>query len=166
MNRSIGAWLVAGTRPPPSAKHLSRAAAPARGRFRSGGGADALRTFGRHQVGALVSTVVDFGAMIACVEWFGVPVVAGTAMGATLGAATNFTLGRAWVFRRCLGHPAGQAVRYAVVSAASAGWNSLGVHLGHDLAHIQYIVARIVAAVAVGLLWNFPMHSGFVFRSS
>jgi putative flippase GtrA len=127
-------------------------------------GWDTLRTFGRHQIGALVATGVDFGVMIACVEWLGVSAVAGTAAGATLGAATNFTLGRVWIFRRHSRRPADQAVRYAMVSAASAAWNALGEHVVHELAHVQYVLARALVAFAVGLIWNFPMHRYFVFR--
>jgi putative flippase GtrA len=55
-------------------------------------------------------------------------------------------------------------VRYALVSAASAGWNSFGEHLVHDLAHVRYVLARALVAFAVGLLWNFPMQRHFVFR--
>jgi putative flippase GtrA len=127
-------------------------------------GWDTLRTFARHQMGAVVATGVDFGVMIACVEWLGVSAVAGTAAGATLGAVTNFTLGRVWIFRHHSGRAAHQAVRYALVSAASAAWNSLGEHVVHDLVHVQYVVARALVAFVVGLIWNFPMHRYFVFR--
>jgi putative flippase GtrA len=121
-------------------------------------------TLGRHQIGAIVASGVDFGSMILCVEVFRLSPVAGTAIGATLGAVTNFGLGRAWVFRLQSGHPAHQALRYLMVSAASAGWNSLGEHLMHDLAHVQYVLARALVALAVSLLWNFPLQRRFVFH--
>ena len=81
-----------------------------------------------------------------------------------LGATSNFFLGRTWVFRRRSESASGQAFRYALVSAASAGWNSFGEHLVHDLAHVRYVLARAFVALAVGVLWNFPMHRHFVFR--
>jgi putative flippase GtrA len=123
-----------------------------------------LGALGRHQIGALVATAVDFGTMIFCVERLGLSAVFATAVGATLGAVTNFSLGRSWIFRRHSGRLEAQAARYALVSAGSAGWNSLGEHVVHDLAHVQYVVARVLVAVAVSLLWNFPMHRRFVFR--
>ena len=122
------------------------------------------QTLGRHQLGSIIASFVDFGSMILCVEELGLSPVTGTAIGATLGAVTNFSLGRAWIFRRQTGHPAGQAVRYALVSAASAGWNALGEHVAHDLAHMQYILARALVAFLVSVCWNFPMQRGFVFR--
>jgi putative flippase GtrA len=124
----------------------------------------ALRTLGRHQIGALVATAVDFGVMIFCVERLGYSPVLATAVGATLGALTNFSLGRAWIFRVSNGRIREQAARYVLVSAGSSGWNSMGEHVMHDLAHVQYVVARVIVAVSVSLLWNFPMQRRFVFR--
>jgi putative flippase GtrA len=121
-------------------------------------------TLGRHQVGAIVATAVDFAAMIALVEGLGVSPVTATVVGALLGAVTNFALGRAWVFRRHSGHWAAQGLRYALVSGASAGWNALGEHLVHDVVRVQYIAARVLVSIVVSLLWNFPMQRRFVFR--
>jgi putative flippase GtrA len=135
--------------------------APERTRLRPDG---TWRTLGRHQLGSALASTVDFGTMILCVEVFRLSPVAGTAIGATLGACTNFALGRAWIFRRQSGQPAPQALRYALVSAASAGWNSLGEHLMHDLAHVQYVLARGFVALCVSLLWNFPLQRRFVFH--
>jgi putative flippase GtrA len=102
--------------------------------------------------------------MILCVEELALSPVAGTAIGATLGAITNFSLGRAWIFRRKTGHPAAQAARYLLVSAASAGWNALGEHLVHDVAHMQYVLGRALVAIVVSVFWNFPMQRRVVFR--
>ncbi|HEY3816624.1 MAG TPA: GtrA family protein [Polyangiaceae bacterium] len=112
----------------------------------------------------MIATVVDYGAMIALVEVAHLSPVVATAISAPLGAVTNFSLGRVWIFRAQAGHWAAQGLRYAVVSAASAGWNTLGEHLVHDIAGMQYVLARVFVSVAVSLLWNFPMQRRFVFR--
>ena len=83
-----------------------------------------------------------------------------------VGAVTYFLLGRAWIFRRQSGHWAAQAARYALVSAASAGLNTLGEHLVHDVARLQYLLARGLVALVVSLVWNFPMQRRFVFREA
>src|ERR1019366_4190342 len=126
-------------------------------RSADGRGAGLWSTLGRHQLGAGV-------AMVALVERFGLSPVAGTVVGASLGAITNFVLGRVWVFPRHSGHWAAQGSRYAVVAGASAGWNALGEHLVHDVAGMQYVLARVLVAIGVSLLWNFPMQRRFVFR--
>jgi putative flippase GtrA len=123
-----------------------------------------LRTLGRHQVGAIAATLVDFATMIALVEGARLSPEAATPIGAIVGAVTNFTLGRAWIFRRHTGHWAAQASRYALVSAASAGWNTLGEQLVHGMGHVQYVVARAIVSFVVSLVWNFPVQRAFVFR--
>jgi putative flippase GtrA len=122
------------------------------------------RTLGRHQLGAMAASAVDFGTMIFSVEVLHLTPVAATAIGATIGAIVNFCLGRAWVFFARSGGAATQAMRYALVSAASAGWNALGEHMLHDLGHVQYVASRALVAVAVSVFWNFPMQRQFVFR--
>jgi putative flippase GtrA len=119
---------------------------------------------GRHQVASLVSTVVDFGTMVLLVELLHRSAVVGTMAGATCGALTNFELGRHWTFRADKAHVAPQALRYALVSAASAALNALGEYGLHDRLGMQYFAARAVVAVAVSLLWNFPLQRHFVFR--
>ena len=119
--------------------------------------------FGRHQVASLISTVVDFGSMIAVVELLHLGAVVGTCIGATCGAVTNFTLGRYFTFVARSEHAAPQAARYAVVSAASMGWNALGEYVLHDRLGVQYMVARAIVAVAVSVFWNFPLQRWFVF---
>jgi putative flippase GtrA len=127
-------------------------------------GAGLWSTLGRHQLGAAAATAVDFAAMILLVERFHTSPVAGTAVGATLGAAVNFVLGRVWIFRQRTGGWTGQAVRYAVVAAASAALNALGEHVVHDVAGVQYVEARVLVSFVASLLWNFPMQRRFVFH--
>jgi putative flippase GtrA len=120
---------------------------------------------GRHQVGAIVATLIDFGVMIFCVERLGMRPPVATGIGATLGGITNFTLGRTWVFPRHAGRLGGQALRYASVSAGGAALNAFGEHLVNGRAHVQYVVARAIVSVAVSLLWNYPMQREFVFHA-
>ena len=110
-----------------------------------------------------MATLVDFGTMIACVH-AGLPPVAGTAIGAGCGAVTNFTLGRHWIFpTRTPGRLDGQALRYGVVSLASLALNTLGEFVVHDLAHVQYVIARVMVSGVVSLGWNYPLQRGWVF---
>jgi len=87
-----------------------------------------------------------------------------TALGASAGGVTNFLLGRRWIFRAHESAAGPQALRYALVSAASAGWNALGEWLVHDRLGVQYLLARALVAFVVSLAWNFPLQRHFVFR--
>ncbi len=129
-------------------------------------GESVARSLGKHQLGAVASTVADFGTMALAVELLHVSPVAATALGASCGALTNFTLARTWIFRGADGAVGSQALRYAVVSAASLGLNTLGEFVLAGRLGVQYFAARVVVAAAVSVLWNFPMHRQFVFQRS
>lgn len=124
-----------------------------------------LHLLGRHQLGALAATAVDFFVMTLLVTTGAAGAVVATAVGATLGAITNFLLGRTWIFRASHGAPGPQILRYAAVSGASAGWNALGEYALHDRLGMQFFVARLVVSVVVSLAWNFPLQRAFVFRA-
>jgi putative flippase GtrA len=133
------------------------------GASRAGG---VLALLGRHQVASVVSTVVDFGVMTAVVELLHLSAVLGTLVGATCGAITNFQLGRHWVYGVRHEQVGGQAARYILVSAGSAGLNALGEYTLHDRLGLHYFAARAFVSVLVSLLWNFPMQRYFVFRAA
>jgi putative flippase GtrA len=117
----------------------------------------------RHHTGSMMATAVDFVIMIGCVEVLHCSPVEGTTAGALCGAVTSFSLGRHWVFHRADGKAAGQLFRYAMVAGASLGLNDLGEFL-LVRAGLGYVVARVVVAVTVSNLWNYPLHKFFVFR--
>jgi putative flippase GtrA len=121
-------------------------------------------SFGRHQVGAVVATGIDFGTMSALVSLLGLPAALATAIGATVGGASNFLLGRHWIFAAKEGRTAAQAWRYVLVSATSLVLNSVGEYLLHDRARIQYLVARILVATVVSVGWNYPLQRSFVYH--
>lgn len=121
-------------------------------------------TFVRHQLGSIIATVVDFGSMTSLVQWFRADPVMATALGALGGGVTNFLLGRHWVFGAGAGDRQAQAFKYLLVSAGSLGANVLGEYLLHHLLGLQYLFARTLVAVAVAVLWNYPLQRRFVFR--
>jgi putative flippase GtrA len=123
-----------------------------------------LRLLSHHQLGAIAATGVDYSVMILCVSAIGLSPVAGTVAGAFSGALTSFTLGRRYIFDARAGDVRGQALRYALVSALSLCFNALGEGLLVGLG-LQYVLARVLIGVAVGVGWNFPLHRYFVFRA-
>ena len=88
----------------------------------------------------------------------------GTAIGATVGAATNFLLARHWTYRRRLGGAVEvQLARYLPVSLTSLALNAAGEHLFANVMHVQYVLGRVITAVIVSNAWNYPMQRFFVF---
>jgi putative flippase GtrA len=123
-----------------------------------------FRVFVRHQIGAIVTTAVDFSTMIGWVELMQGSPVTGTALGATAGALTSFTLGRHWIFAAHGGSVPAQMLRYALVSASSLAWNTLGQDLLIKGTGLPYPVTRAIVAVTVGVCWNYPLQRWFVFH--
>lgn len=120
---------------------------------------------GRHQVAAAVATGVDFSAMVALVELAHRSPPVATIASAVLGGIVNFTLSRAWAYRdRHEGSVSSQASRYAVVSLGGALLNAGLLAMVLATIDAPYPAARIVAAIAVSVLYTYPLHTRVVFR--
>ncbi len=123
-----------------------------------------LLVFVRHQAAALLGTVVDFATMTTLVELGLAGPVAATGCGAAVGGTLNFLVGRHWVFDATTERPQAQALRYVFVSVTSLIFNMAGEHLSTGVLHTNYVIGRIVTALLVATLWNYPMQRAFVFR--
>ena len=121
-------------------------------------------SFFRAQVTAIVATATDFTVMIFFKEflgsWYMVAVVIGTLVGGFVG----FMLGRYWAFISTEMRSVKQAKKYLVVMAGSFLLNVGGVFLMVETLHFQYIVAKVVVAIIVGIGFNFFLQRYFVFK--
>ena len=123
-----------------------------------------VQSFFRAQASSLAATAVDFGSLVLLVEAFAVWYVAATALGAFAGAVTNFLLNRHWSFEAGHFQATPQAFKYALVSGGSLCLNTAGVYAVTEWAGSPYPVSKVLTALGVGILYNFPLHRSFVFR--
>jgi putative flippase GtrA len=100
-----------------------------------------------------------------CTEVFHVWYVAATALGAFLGAVANFGINRHWTFQASGGCVKLQAKRYVVVSGISLLLNTLGVYGVTELCHIHYAISVVVVSILVAVLFNYPFHRHYVYRT-
>jgi len=120
----------------------------------------------RHHTTAVLSTIVDYAVMIACVELAHLSPVPATAIGATVGAVTNFLINRSFTYLRATDRRVPRQVgRYVFVSAMSLALNTGGEHLFHYVIGLQYFVARVIVSTIVSNAWNYPMLRFFVFST-
>lgn len=124
-----------------------------------------FKTFSKAQVASLSATAVDYGATVVLVELAGAWYVAATALGAFLGAVTNFLMNRHWSFQATHVSVRGQATRYLLVSAGSLALNTVAVYGFTDGLGFKYMISKVVASLMVGFFYNFPLHRWFVFKS-
>lgn len=120
---------------------------------------------GRHQLAAVIATVVDFSMMIGLVQLASLAPPVATIFSAASGGIVNFTVSRAWAYRRRhRGTTSSQALRYGVVSFGGALLNAALLALALVVVDVSYPVARAVVAVAVSVLYTYPLHTRLVFR--
>jgi phosphatidylglycerophosphate synthase/putative flippase GtrA len=128
-------------------------------------GADPLNGWmGRAWVASVIATVVDYGTFTVLVELAGVYTGSSRALGALLGAITNFTVNKLWTFRTQGESVWHEMPRYAAISLTSLLLNTLGVVLLTDGLHWNPLVAAALVGILVGVGWNLPLHRHFVFR--
>lgn len=123
-----------------------------------------LESFSRSQIAAGIATAADYGVLFGLTEIFHIWYVASTAIGAGVGALTNFLLNRHWSFRANHDRWHGQAMRYTVVSIGSLLLNAAGVYFVTEFAKVHYSISVILVSVIVGVLFNFPLQRHYVFR--
>jgi len=124
------------------------------------------KTFSRANVTSILASVVDFTLLTTLVEIAHMYYVKAVALGAVAGAITNFLLNRHWAFHEpgTTKHPIHhQTFRYALVSGGSLVLNTSLVFYFTEFAHIGYLGSKIIVALLVGWLWNYPLHHYFVF---
>ena len=120
--------------------------------------------FQRAWIASAAATVVDYGLFTLLVEVVGVYTGTSRALGALVGAITNFIVNKTYTFKTQQSSVMGEVPRYIAISLTSLLLNTVGViwltegHRWHPL------TAAGVVGVLVSLCWNLPLHRIFVFR--
>ena len=112
---------------------------------------------------ALAATAVDYGTLLFLVEILHIHYSIGVALGAFLGAITNFLLNRNWTFKSSE-KIRFQILKYALVSIGSLVLNTGLVVLTTESLHLQYFLSKIIVSLVVAWGWNYPLQKNFVFR--
>lgn len=121
-------------------------------------------SFFRAQVTALVATATDFTILIFFKEILGMWYMLAVVIGTLAGGFVGFMLGRYWAFISTEVKSIIQAKKYLVVTAGSFLLNVFGVYLMVEGLHFQYIIAKVIVAVIVGIGFNFFLQRYFVFK--
>lgn len=121
-------------------------------------------SFFRAQLTAILATAVDFTVLIFFKEFLGFWYMAAVVIGTLAGGFVGFMLGRYWAFISTEVKSIKQAKKYLAVMAGSFVLNVGGVFLMVEILHFQYIIAKVIVAIIVGIGFNFFLQRYFVFK--
>jgi phosphatidylglycerophosphate synthase/putative flippase GtrA len=119
--------------------------------------------FRRAWVASAAATVVDYGCFTILVEVVGVYTGTSRALGALLGAVTNFILNKVYTFKTRKTSILAEVPKYAAISLTSLLLNTGGVILLTEGRRWNPLVAAALVGVVVSLCWDLPLHKAFVF---
>jgi putative flippase GtrA len=125
-------------------------------------------TFLKAQGAAVTGSAIDFLVFTIVVQLTGhTPdqLSLATAAGAFCGGLINFIIVRKWVFSEGQKGAHIQAGRYLLVWAGSILLNSRGMYLVTTyFPAINFLVARVLVSVLVGVTYNYALQKRFVFK--
>ncbi len=121
-------------------------------------------TFTKAQLISLLASAVDFGITWLLVALAGAPPVAGGATGTLCGGVTHFMVSRTWVFNAQEKKWTGQLNRYVLVWIGNLVLNVSGLWLLTRYIGLNYLIAKIITAILVAVLYNYQLQKRFVFK--
>lgn len=125
-----------------------------------------LWVFCKAQLSAQLATVIDFAVSLllatVCNLWY----LYATFLGALSGGIANCALNYKWVFKAQGLKKRYVALKYLLVWCGSIALNTLGTYLLTEWSKQYFIYAKIVMAVFIALLWNYPLQRVFVYHDN
>jgi putative flippase GtrA len=120
-------------------------------------------TFIKAQTSSIISTLIDFSITILFKELFNFWYLLASIVGTFAGGATNFALGRHWVFDAKGKKMHRQILKYVITWVGSMLLTTLGVFVVTHYIELSYIISKIVVAIVVGVCYNYTLQKKFVF---
>ena len=128
-------------------------------------------TFTKAQLASLLATGVDFLVTFVLLRWAGIPPVVASARvtfygvtGTLCGGFTHFMISRNWVFNAQEKKWMAQVNRYVLVWIGNLALNASGLYLLTRYAGIQPMMAKVITATLVAVIYNYTLQKRFVFK--
>jgi len=113
---------------------------------------------------AITASIVDYSFFLLLAQIAHVWYLLASFTGLVLGGVTAFLLERSWTFKRKDGKLSAQASRYLIAWTLSIFFNTTGLYLTVQYLGVQYIIAKVIVSIIIGIGFNFLMHKHFVFK--
>lgn len=122
--------------------------------------------FLRAQIAAFIGTALDYSLFLVLTELVGVWYVYANIASASLGAITNFLLGRYWAFNNQEEQVSKQIGKYALVSFGSLVLNTSGIYALTEWGGFNEKIAKVIVGIVVAICFNFMLQKHFVFKKT
>ena len=122
-----------------------------------------MSTFIKAQASSIIATFFDFLTTVVCKEFFYFWYVIASLFGTLVGGATNFALGRAWVFNGREKKMPAQIIKYLLIWNGNLLLSTLGVFIVTHYLGFNYIISKIIVSATVGVSYNYLLQKKFVF---
>lgn len=100
------------------------------------------------------SFIVDYGLMVILKEFCGINYLIATAISFTVSVILNYILCVTWAFKGVDKNNKTAIVIFFITSVVGLGLNELFMWLFVDIAHVYYMIAKIITVVLV-MIWNY-----------
>jgi putative flippase GtrA len=113
--------------------------------------------------GGAVATAVDVSVLVQMVQ-HGASIAGAAFSGAAAGAVMNFAWNKYVAFRDRSPISHRQLVRFGFVAVATALLMALAMHLVAVVLGVPYLLAKLLCAIVVFVVWTYPAQRRLVFR--
>lgn len=125
-----------------------------------------MRTFFKVQATSLLASGIDFLTTVLCVQLWHYWYLSASITGAVVGGLVSFIVSKKWTFAESRQPVASQFSRFVLVWLGNAGANAAGLFVTTHFLGVQYLVAKTVVGVLVGISYNYFLQKDFVFTMS
>ncbi|GAB4029564.1 GtrA family protein [Spirosoma jeollabukense] len=125
-----------------------------------------MRTFFKVQATSLLASGIDFLTTVLCVQLWHYWYLSASVTGAVVGGLVNFIVSKKWTFAESRQPVASQLSRFVLVWLGNAGANATGLFVTTHFLGVQYLVAKTVVGILVGISYNYFLQKDFVFTMS
>ncbi|MBE7170733.1 MAG: GtrA family protein [Williamsia sp.] len=120
--------------------------------------------FVKAQFASLFASVIDFLTTIMLVSVFKMLYLPACMVGIVAGGICHFTISRHWVFYATEKDRVAQIIKYVLVWSGNFGLNAAGLYLALHFLGVNYVLAKGVVAILVGIGYNYALQKRFVFK--
>ena len=108
--------------------------------------------------------LVDYGLLVLLTEVFGLHYLVSATISFLAGLVVNYLLSTSWIFRKStFTNKWTEFTIFAIIGIVGLLLNNLLLYLFTDLAHIHYMVSKLITTALV-MIWNFGARKIILFN--